>query len=176
MTATGAPTWAYALDLVRQLVDAGHEHAVVERPGLRLELSAVDSRSPDAQGQATPDRSAEPEGPAADRPAQSAGSSPPDPAHRGEPAGEVATIAAPVVGTFYRRPAPDQPPFVEVGSEVSDDTVVGIVEVMKLMVPVEAGVAGRIVRIFVADAAAVEEGQTLAEVELSAVRSVDPDG
>lgn len=169
MTVTRTPTWADALDLVRQLVAAGHPHAVVVIPGLRLELSTVDlSIAPE------PPQAAPPPNPPDGR-APSAGSAPAEgAAHPGGPAGEVATVAAPVVGTFYRRPAPTQPPFVEVGSEVRDDTVVGIVEVMKLMVPVEAGVAGRIARVCVADATAVEEGQALFDVEL--VRSEDQHG
>jgi biotin carboxyl carrier protein len=76
----------------------------------------------------------------------------------------VHAVVAPVVGTFYRRPAPGQPPFVEVGDEVAEETVVAIVEVMKLMVPVEAGIAGRIERALVDDASPVEEGQALFEV------------
>jgi biotin carboxyl carrier protein len=75
-------------------------------------------------------------------------------------------VPAPVMGTFYRRPAPDAPPFVEVGSEVDPDTTVAIVEVMKLMMPATAEVAGRIARVCAEDGAMVEEGEALFLVEV----------
>jgi acetyl-CoA carboxylase biotin carboxyl carrier protein len=59
------------------------------------------------------------------------------------PAGMVA-VHPPLLGTFYRAPRPGEPPFVEVGDEVAEDTVVGIVETMKMMTPVHAGVAGTV--------------------------------
>jgi biotin carboxyl carrier protein len=70
-------------------------------------------------------------------------------------------VPAPVPGIFHRRPAPGEPPFVEVGSEVAADTPVAIVEVMKLMTYVTAGTAGRITRVCVADGSLVDEGQQL---------------
>jgi acetyl-CoA carboxylase biotin carboxyl carrier protein len=56
-------------------------------------------------------------------------------------------VRAPLVGTFYRAPQPGAEPFVQVGSRVEETTVVGIVETMKLMNPVLAGVAGTVVEI-----------------------------
>lgn len=78
-----------------------------------------------------------------------------------DPPQDLVAVPAPVMGAGYRRPAPDAPPFVEVGSEVVADTVVAIVEVMKLMVSVEAGLAGRVAAIRFADGESVEEGQPL---------------
>jgi biotin carboxyl carrier protein len=74
-------------------------------------------------------------------------------------------VPAPVMGTFYRRPAPDAPPFVKPGDDVGPDTTVAIVEVMKLMMPVTADVAGRITDVCAEDGAMVEEGQTLFLIE-----------
>lgn len=74
--------------------------------------------------------------------------------------GEVA-ITAPMVGTFYRAPAPGAPPFVDVGSLVDTEDTVCIIEVMKLMNSISAGVRGRVVDILVQDAALVEYGQML---------------
>ena len=68
----------------------------------------------------------------------------PTPAGPGELLHEV---RAPLVGTFYRAPQPGAEPFVQVGSRVEETTVVGIVETMKLMNPVLAGVAGTVVEI-----------------------------
>jgi acetyl-CoA carboxylase biotin carboxyl carrier protein len=74
--------------------------------------------------------------------------------------GEVA-ITAPMVGTFYRCPKPGDPPFVEVGTAVKEDTVLCIIEVMKLMNSLEAKVKGVVTRILVGDSQPVEHGQTL---------------
>jgi acetyl-CoA carboxylase biotin carboxyl carrier protein len=74
--------------------------------------------------------------------------------------GEVA-ITAPMVGTFYRCPKPGDPPFVEVGTAVTEDTVLCIIEVMKLMYSLEAKVTGVVTRILVDDSQPVEHGQAL---------------
>lgn len=70
-------------------------------------------------------------------------------------------IKAPMVGTFYASPKPGQPAFVAVGDPVSADTVLCIVEVMKLMNNIEAGVEGTVVRILVGNEQAVQYGQPL---------------
>jgi acetyl-CoA carboxylase biotin carboxyl carrier protein len=70
-------------------------------------------------------------------------------------------IKSPMVGTFYRAPEPGAKPFVEPGKKVKPDTIVCIIEVMKLMNSVEAGVAGTVTHVFVDNAAMVEAGQPL---------------
>jgi acetyl-CoA carboxylase biotin carboxyl carrier protein len=80
------------------------------------------------------------------------------------PDGLVA-IATPLPGTFYRAPQPGAPPFVDVGADVGPDTVVGIIETMKLMNPVHAGVIGTIAAIIVENAATVESGAALMHVK-----------
>lgn len=74
-------------------------------------------------------------------------------------------IRPPIVGTFYRAPKPGAPPFVEVGSVVREDTVVAIIETMKLMNSIPAGVRGRVVEICVADAEFVEQDRVLMRVQ-----------
>ncbi len=76
-----------------------------------------------------------------------------------EPAGE--TIDAPIVGTFYATPAPDQPAFVKVGDQVTADTIVCIVEAMKVMNEINAGKTGTITEILVESGTPVEYGQPL---------------
>ena len=71
------------------------------------------------------------------------------------------TITAPMVGTFYRAPAPDQDSYAEVGSRVSPESVVCILEAMKVMNEIKAECSGEIVKISVANAEAVEYGQAL---------------
>jgi acetyl-CoA carboxylase biotin carboxyl carrier protein len=74
------------------------------------------------------------------------------------------TVTAPLLGTFYRAPRPGAPPFVEIGSEVEPDTVIGILEVMKLMNTVRAGARGRVAQILARDSALVEYGEALLRV------------
>jgi acetyl-CoA carboxylase biotin carboxyl carrier protein len=74
-------------------------------------------------------------------------------------------VRSPMVGTFYRAPAPGQPPFVEVGQSVEPDSILCIVEVMKLMNSIEAGVRGTVREIAVENAAAVEAGEVLLAIE-----------
>lgn len=77
---------------------------------------------------------------------------------------DVTIIPAPLLGIYYRAPKPSEPPFVEVGTIVEENTIIGIIEVMKLMNPIHAGVRGEIVDIVVQNGAAVEYGQTLMHV------------
>ncbi|MGP0128483.1 MAG: acetyl-CoA carboxylase biotin carboxyl carrier protein [cyanobacterium endosymbiont of Rhopalodia musculus] len=70
-------------------------------------------------------------------------------------------ITSPMVGTFYRAPAPNEPPFVEVGDRISNGQTVCIVEAMKLMNDIDAEVAGEVMEIVIANGEAVEYGQTL---------------
>ncbi len=74
-------------------------------------------------------------------------------------------ISAPMVGTFYRRPAPDAPNFIELGQTVKEGQAVCIIEAMKLMNEIESEVAGKIVEVLVEDGQPVEYGQTLFLVE-----------
>jgi acetyl-CoA carboxylase biotin carboxyl carrier protein len=71
------------------------------------------------------------------------------------------TIEAPMVGTFYRAPSPDAPPFLRAGDRVKKGQVVCIIEAMKLMNEIESKVAGRLVKVLVESAQPVEYGQPL---------------
>ncbi len=75
-------------------------------------------------------------------------------------------IVSPMVGTFYRAPAPDASPYVQVGDKVNEKTIVCIVEAMKLMNEIEAEVKGEIVEILVENGQLVEFGQPLFLVRL----------
>jgi acetyl-CoA carboxylase biotin carboxyl carrier protein len=88
----------------------------------------------------------------------------PTPTSGHESDGTVA-IPAPMLGTFYRAEAPGQPPFVEVGRQVEPDTIVCIIEVMKMMNSVPAGVAGTITEVVAENAELVEYGEPLFRVE-----------
>jgi acetyl-CoA carboxylase biotin carboxyl carrier protein len=73
-------------------------------------------------------------------------------------------VSAPLLGTFYRAPKPGAAPFVEVGSPVNEDTIVGIIEVMKLMNAVRAGARGTVAEILGRDGTLVEYGETLLRI------------
>ncbi|RKZ24432.1 acetyl-CoA carboxylase, biotin carboxyl carrier protein [bacterium] len=77
----------------------------------------------------------------------------------------LVSIKAPLVGTFYRAPAPDAPPFVEVGDIVKPGQIVCIIEAMKVMNEIKSEVSGRIVEILVKNEEPVEYGQELFLIE-----------
>jgi biotin carboxyl carrier protein len=74
-------------------------------------------------------------------------------------------IVSPLPGTFYRRSSPDAAPYVEPGAPVENDTVVGLVEVMKQFNDVEAGISGRVAEILVEDGDPVDAGQVLMRID-----------
>ena len=81
------------------------------------------------------------------------------------PAGNLVTIKSPMIGTFYRKPSPDKPNLVEVGSDITPGKVVCIIEAMKLFNEIESEVKGKIVKVLVEDASPVEYDQPLFLVE-----------
>ncbi len=88
------------------------------------------------------------------------------PAEKGEePTGNVHEINSPIVGTFYRAPAPDADPYVQVGDSVSPGTVLCVVEAMKLMNEIESDVSGKVVKILVENGNPVEYNQPLFFIE-----------
>lgn len=80
-------------------------------------------------------------------------------------ADNLVTIKSPMIGTFYRSPGPDKPPFVNVGDDVAPGKVVCIIEAMKLFNEIESEVSGKIVKVLVDDASPVEYDQPLFLVE-----------
>ena len=105
-------------------------------------------------------------------PVQSASATPP--AHPGALAEEAASedqdlhiITSPIVGTFYRTPSPTAESFVRIGSQVEADTVVCIIEAMKLMNEIQAETSGEVVKIYVENGQAVEYGQPLFGIRTS---------
>lgn len=84
---------------------------------------------------------------------------------RKEVSEKTVQIKSPMVGTFYRAPAPDATPFVEVGTVIEVETVVCIIEAMKLMNEIKSEIKGKIIEILVDNGAPVEYGQPLFTVE-----------
>ena len=95
------------------------------------------------------------------QPVAPAGAAPPKAAE----GGHRIVIKSPMVGTFYRAPAPDAPPFVEIGQDIEVGQVVCVLEAMKLMNEIKSEVAGRIAETLMDNGAPVEYGQPLFVVE-----------
>jgi acetyl-CoA carboxylase biotin carboxyl carrier protein len=106
-----------------------------------------------------------PAGPAAMAVPTPAPSAPPPPAASSR--SDLQAITAPMVGTFYRSPAPGEPPFVEIGSRVSAGQPVCILEAMKLMNELESEISGDVVEILVENGTPVEFGQVLMRIKPS---------
>lgn len=77
------------------------------------------------------------------------------------------TVKSPIIGTFYRKPSPDKPTFVEVGDSVKEGDVLCVIEAMKLFNEIESEVSGKIVKVLVDDASPVEFDQPLFLVDPS---------
>ncbi len=103
--------------------------------------------------------------PAAPAPAPATASTPAPAEETKEDTSNYIEIKSPMVGTFYRKPSPDKPPFVNVGDTIKPGDVICIVEAMKLFNEIEAEVSGKIVKVLVDDATPVEFDQPLFLVE-----------
>lgn len=92
------------------------------------------------------------------------------PAKEAKPASDDSkyiTIKSPIIGTFYRKPSPDKPLFVEVGQTIAEGDVLCIIEAMKLFNEIESEVSGKIVKVLVDDSSPVEFDQPLFLVDPS---------
>jgi acetyl-CoA carboxylase biotin carboxyl carrier protein len=129
--------------ITRLLEESSFDELYLEIDGLKLSLRR--GSAPNAQSLVDPA--------AALAPSPAPPATPPDP--------NTLMVSAPLLGTFYRAPKPGAAPFVEIGSHVEEDTIIGIIEVMKLMNTVRAGVRGTVVQVLGRDGELVEYGETL---------------
>lgn len=155
MTKGQQPKDIFDVQRIREIIELMEEH----------DLSAVDLQQGDEKiklnrGGVTPVYSAAP--PVAPAPAAAAGSTV---ASEGTTDGSTVTINAPMVGTFYARANPESDAFVKVGDIVSEDTVVCIVEAMKVFNEIPAECSGKIVEILVKDQEAIDFGKPMFRVE-----------
>jgi acetyl-CoA carboxylase biotin carboxyl carrier protein len=150
-------------ELIGLLRENGLAELELENEGFRVRLRRESAASEPAHHAAAPPPPAP--APAAHAPA-------PTPAHPGTHLGTQATTAAaqdqdlhiipsPIVGTFYRSPSPTADPFVKIGSNVGPESVVCIIEAMKLMNEIQAEATGEVVKIYVENGQPVEYGQPL---------------
>lgn len=148
----------FDIDGLRQLMELMEQHDVREVKLQRGEVRYVLRRGPQEVYAAMPVASAAPVSAAHAAAAPSAGDVPAAASVADE---NLIQIKSPTVGTFYQSPAPGEGAFVKIGDQVGADTIVCIVEAMKVFNQIPAGVSGTIVRILVTDGDAVEFGQPL---------------
>jgi acetyl-CoA carboxylase biotin carboxyl carrier protein len=134
-------------------LDMGGVQLRLRRSGAALPRETAEKLVPPA---AAPSRHA-----AGDRATPIAGSGPSGGTLGAAPEPGARPVPAPLLGIYYRAPKPGEPPFVEVGDKVHADSIIGIIEVMKLMNTVRAGVAGEVVAISAPNGELVEYGQAL---------------
>jgi acetyl-CoA carboxylase biotin carboxyl carrier protein len=137
-------------EIMRLLEQSSFDSLSIEIDGVKLNLQ---------RGSAAPVRQAATPVFSTESQPQPVKSAPPKAKPPSEPG--LAEVVSPLLGIFYRAPKPGEPPFVEVGSKVEEDTVIGIIEVMKLMNSVRAGVKGEVVEILAENAALVEYDEIL---------------
>ena len=150
-------------EIMRLLEESSFEELSLETEGLKLRLR---KSGPGGSAFEEPERLAAPpkaiEAPKARKEAK------PAPAKTAAAGPGVTDVPAPLLGIFYRAPKPGEAPFVEVGAKVEEDTVIAIIEVMKLMNSVRAGVKGEVVEILAQNGSLVEYGETLIRVRETA--------
>jgi acetyl-CoA carboxylase biotin carboxyl carrier protein len=129
------------------------DHLRLEMDGLKLELSRGASTASPAQS-AMPVADAQLPAPPEPAPAIAPGAS--AVVREG-----LVEVKSPLLGIFYRAPKPGEPAFVEVGDRVDEETIIGIVEVMKLMNSARAGVKGEVVEILGRNGELIEHGEVL---------------
>ena len=156
-------------ELIDLISEKGFAEFEFERQGFRLRIVRFKEPAPeDASPAATPAASAPSAGETSSKgPSQvrqtppSAAAPPAAPEMPVEPEAVLRVIKSPIVGTFYRSPSPNSEPFVVVGDRVEPDTVVCIIEAMKLMNEIQAELSGVIAEVYPENAQAVEYGEPL---------------
>ncbi len=142
----------------------------IERGGTRVRLGKTPPQSAPPAGAAMPMPAVLPQpsvavGAPAAGPANPASAPPETESPTPNETNHLIDVVSPMVGTFYRAPSPESPPFVEVGTRVSEGTTLCIIEAMKLMNELEAEVSGTIAEICVENAEPVEYGQVLFRID-----------
>ncbi len=154
-------------EIIRLLEQSSFDELELESGDIKLSLrrgeGGVAPSTTRFAGGPPPPKGEDP-GPAPARGSSPAGGSPREAGEGGSADPNAIDVPSPLLGIFYRAPKPGEAPFIEVGAQVEEDTVIGIIEVMKLMNSVRAGVKGEVTQIPAANAGLVEYGQTLIRV------------
>ena len=155
------------LDFIRGLIeavdDSGIDSLEIARGGTKIRINKTPPPAPVAAAAAAPVAHAAPAPAPAAAPAQTAGGG--EAAAAAPPASSLVEIKSPMVGTFYRAPAPEAPPYVELGSRITRGQTLCILEAMKLMNELPSEVAGTVREICVENGEPVEFGQVLFRID-----------
>ena len=154
-------------DLIKFVAKSGVSEVELEQDGFKIIIKAPDTKKARALAQAQEPASVVQ---AVAMPVQQQAAPPPaesKAAPDSEEDSKYLTVKSPMIGTFYRRPSPDKPLFVNVGDDVKEGQTVCIIEAMKLFNEIESEVSGKIVKILVEDNAPVEYDQPLFLVDPS---------
>ena len=157
-------------DLIKLINKSNIGELIIEKGDEKLTIRQKEDRYGQAQAVLVPQPVAVPQAAApapiaAPSPAASEGAAPAKPSTGASKDENLLVIRSPMIGTFYRRPSPDKPIFVEVGDEVAVGKVVCIIEAMKLFNEIESELSGRVVKVLVEDSTPVEYDQPLFLVE-----------
>ena len=155
-------------NLIKFVAKSGASEVRLETEDIKI---TIKTGSGDRKGETTyiqqiptmaqPQMQAQPQQPMAAAPAE------PQEVKAEDPNSKYVTIKSPIIGTFYRRPSPDKPVFVEVGDTIKEGDVLCVIEAMKLFNEIENEISGKIVKVLVDDSSPVEFDQPLFLVDPS---------
>ena len=155
-------------NLIKFVAKSGASEVKLETEDIKI---TIKTGSDDSKGETTyiqqiPAMAAQPQMPVQSQQPAAAPAQPQEtPAETAE--SKYITIKSPIIGTFYRKPAPDKPVFVEVGDTIKEGDVLCVIEAMKLFNEIESEVSGKIVKVLVDDSSPVEFDQPLFLVDPS---------
>jgi len=170
---TEQPGASVNMDELKELIELLRENGLaeleLERQGFRVRLRREGAFPVSQPGTVVQPEVSVPAAKAATAPVAAA--PPLHPGARAETAAsedqDLHIIPSPIVGTFYRSPSPNADPFVKIGSNVESETVVCIIEAMKLMNEIQAEASGEVVKVYVENGQPVEYGQPLFGIKVS---------
>lgn len=154
-------------ELIKLVNDSNIGEVTIEQKDLKITVKQKEEKITQVVTASAPVQAALPAAPA---PSYAPAAAPAPAAEKSKeaaaaPAANTITIKSPMIGTFYRRPSPDKPNFIEIGDEVAPGKVVCIIEAMKLFNEIESEISGKVVKILVEDSSPVEYDQPLFLVE-----------
>jgi oxaloacetate decarboxylase alpha subunit len=144
--------WELVKKLIKMVKDEGITGLAIEESGVKYEVRRQGNEIISSPAHVVPHQPTVPTAPAKPAKDEDEGLTP---------------ITSPMVGTFYRAPSPEAPPFVEVGQEIEPGKTICIVEAMKLFNEIEAEIRGKVVKILVESGQPVEYGQKLMLIKKS---------
>lgn len=152
--------------LIKFVAKSGANEVKLEMEDVKITIKTGASKTETTIVQANP-MAAMPQMPVQAAPAVTAETPVAAPANNADENNNYITVKSPIIGTFYRKPSPDKPVFVEVGDTISTGDTVCVIEAMKLFNEIESEVSGKIVKVLVDDSSPVEFDQPLFLVDPS---------